>query len=139
MQLRSLGAMELWDWGGDPAAVPAPAQLPRVPEKAPTPLRNSFSALTEVPVEELIVSKPRQGEQMRFRKQQQQVAPKLLENAAPAAPVPSDGADRAARLAKLPREIQLQHLAQLLNCGPGWAFENKPKAHRHAQGLCALY
>ena len=55
-------------------------QLRRAVEKALPLLRNSFIALSEVSVEELVVEKPGQGEQKRVRRLQQQAIPKWLEN-----------------------------------------------------------
>ena len=105
------------------------AQLFRAAEKAPPLLRNSFSALSEVSVEELVVEKRRHGEQKRLRRQQQQVTPKWLEN---------DEAGRAALFAKEPRTVQLQPPAQVPGCRPCWAFKNEPKVQRQTS-FCKLF
>ena len=90
-------------------------------------LRNSFSALSEVSVEELVLEKRRHGEQKRLRRQQQQVTPRWLEN---------DGAGRAALLAKKPRS---EPFTQLPGCGPCWAFNDKPKAQRQTSFCKPFY
>ena len=83
-------------------------------------LKNSFSALSEVSLEELVVEKIPQGEQRRQRSsQQEQAIPKWLKD--------------ERQVEKKPRKAQRQPPPETIppvqreGCGPCWAFKNDPK------------